>query len=146
MAEHSNFNAILAYARNSPLAGNGSPESVVVAEVGTLFLRRDGGPGNSVYIKQAGSNQNIGWVPAGPHVTQTFSGLLITQDLQTDRPVFQDTLMLGVDVLQVYLNGILLREGADCDYTVSHDATQTTVSFLYPVTSQDVACLTYLPA
>lgn len=42
-------------------AGSGSPESVVTAGVGSLFLRLDGGAGTSLYVKQSGSG-NTGWV------------------------------------------------------------------------------------
>lgn len=41
-------------------AGTGSPEGVVVAEVGCLYHRRDGGTNSSLYVKQA-SSTNTGW-------------------------------------------------------------------------------------
>ena len=41
--------------------GTGSPESVVTATVGSLFLRTDGGAGTSLYVKESGSG-NTGWV------------------------------------------------------------------------------------
>lgn len=42
-------------------AGNGSPEAVVSASVGSLYLRMDGGAGTSLYVKESG-NGAIGWV------------------------------------------------------------------------------------
>lgn len=40
--------------------GTGSPESVVTAPVGSLYLRTDGGAGTTLYVKQSGSG-NTGW-------------------------------------------------------------------------------------
>lgn len=42
-------------------AGSGSPEGVVTAPVGSLYLRTDGGTGTTVYRKESGSG-NTGWV------------------------------------------------------------------------------------
>jgi len=41
--------------------GTGSPESVVTAQVGSLYLRLDGGAGTTLYVKQSGTG-NTGWV------------------------------------------------------------------------------------
>lgn len=41
--------------------GSGSPESVVTAPVGSMFLRSDGGSATTLYIKESGSG-NTGWV------------------------------------------------------------------------------------
>ncbi len=40
--------------------GAGSPETVVTAPVGTLYLRRDGGATTTLYVKTSGSG-NTGW-------------------------------------------------------------------------------------
>lgn len=42
--------------------GAGSPEGVVTADVGTLYLRTDGGPGTTLYSKESGSGSS-GWEP-----------------------------------------------------------------------------------
>jgi hypothetical protein len=42
-------------------AGAGSPETVVTAPVGSLFLRTDGGAGTTLYVKESTSG-NTGWV------------------------------------------------------------------------------------
>lgn len=42
------------------LGGEGSPEGVVSAPVGSLYLRSDGGPGSTLYVKESGSG-NTGW-------------------------------------------------------------------------------------
>ena len=42
-------------------AGYGSPESAVVAGIGSLYLRYDGGAGTSLYVKQSGTGAT-GWV------------------------------------------------------------------------------------
>jgi hypothetical protein len=41
-------------------SGTGSPNSVVTAPVGSMFLRTDGGAGTTLYIKEAGAG-NTGW-------------------------------------------------------------------------------------
>lgn len=43
------------------IPGTGSPEGVVTAGVGSLFLRTDGGAGTTLYVKQSGTG-NTGWV------------------------------------------------------------------------------------
>lgn len=56
-------------ARYQPLAavlsmlhtGTGSPESVLTATVGHVYLRSDGGAGTTLYVKESGSG-NTGWV------------------------------------------------------------------------------------
>jgi len=42
-------------------SGTGSPETVVTAGVGSLYLRTDGGSGTTLYIKESGSG-NTGWI------------------------------------------------------------------------------------
>jgi hypothetical protein len=43
------------------LTGNGSPQNVVTANVGCLYLRKDGGASTTLYVKESGSG-NTGWV------------------------------------------------------------------------------------
>lgn len=42
-------------------SGTGSPESVVTANVGSLYTRTDGGTGTTLYVKETGTG-NTGWV------------------------------------------------------------------------------------
>ena len=42
------------------LAGSGSPESRVTASIGAMYLRRDGGSGTTLYMKESGTG-NTGW-------------------------------------------------------------------------------------
>lgn len=44
-----------------PLTGAGSPNGVVTAAVGRLYLRTDGGAGSTLWVKESGSG-NTGWV------------------------------------------------------------------------------------
>ena len=44
------------------LAGSGSPEGVIAASTGSVFLRVDGGAGTSFYVKETGTTTNTGWV------------------------------------------------------------------------------------
>lgn len=41
--------------------GNGSPEGVVTAQIGSMYSRKDGGAGTTLYIKESGSG-NTGWI------------------------------------------------------------------------------------
>jgi hypothetical protein len=41
--------------------GNNSPEGAVTANVGSLFLRLNGGAGTTLYIKESGTGTNTGW-------------------------------------------------------------------------------------
>jgi hypothetical protein len=41
--------------------GTGSPESVLTATVGHIYLRTDGGAGTTLYVKESGSG-NTGWI------------------------------------------------------------------------------------
>lgn len=41
--------------------GTGTPEGVVTAPVGTLFIRSDGGTSSVLYVKETGTG-NTGWV------------------------------------------------------------------------------------
>jgi len=43
------------------LSGTGSPQSVVTAPVGSMYLRQDGGTGTTFYVKESGTG-NTGWV------------------------------------------------------------------------------------
>ena len=42
-------------------SGAGTPEAVLMAPVGTLYLRTDGGAGTTLYVKESGAG-NTGWV------------------------------------------------------------------------------------
>lgn len=41
--------------------GPGSPEGVVTAPVGVIWLREDGGAATTLYVKESGTG-NTGWV------------------------------------------------------------------------------------
>lgn len=42
------------------LRGSGTPEGAVVAGVGALYVRTDGGAGTTLYVKESGTG-NTGW-------------------------------------------------------------------------------------
>ena len=44
------------------LQGTGTPEGAVVANVGALFMRLDGGANTTLYVKESGAGLNTGWV------------------------------------------------------------------------------------
>lgn len=41
--------------------GAGSPEGVVTANRGCLYLRSDGGAGTTLYVKESGDGLKTGW-------------------------------------------------------------------------------------
>lgn len=41
--------------------GEGDPEGVVEAPVGSIYQRTDGGAGTSVYFKESGGSTSAGW-------------------------------------------------------------------------------------
>ncbi len=43
-------------------SGNGSPLNVVVANIGTLYRRLDGGANTTLYVKESGNGLATGWV------------------------------------------------------------------------------------
>jgi hypothetical protein len=43
------------------LSGSGTPEGNVTAPVGTLYRRKDGGAGTTLYVKESGTGAS-GWV------------------------------------------------------------------------------------
>jgi len=42
-------------------SGTGTPEGIVTAAIGSLFMRSDGGAGTSLYVKESGTG-NTGWI------------------------------------------------------------------------------------
>jgi hypothetical protein len=47
---------------NGLYSGAGSPEGVVVAPVGSLYGRTDGGAGTTLYVKESNGTGSTGWV------------------------------------------------------------------------------------
>ena len=42
--------------------GNGSPENVVTAGFGAIYINKDGGADTSIYVKETDNDRNSGWV------------------------------------------------------------------------------------
>lgn len=42
--------------------GTGSPEAAVAAQIGSLYLRQDGGANTTLYVKESGAGTNTGWI------------------------------------------------------------------------------------
>jgi len=56
------FNAIAGDGVNQKVySGYGSPLNVVVADIGSLYLRLDGGASTSLYVKEADAGAATGW-------------------------------------------------------------------------------------
>jgi hypothetical protein len=45
------------------IQGEGSPEGVVAAAVGSIYQQTDGGAGTSVWVKETGGSTDTGWAP-----------------------------------------------------------------------------------
>lgn len=54
------------------IEGAGTPEAAVVAPVGSIFLRNDGGADTSIYFKETGAG-NTGWVARGTLAAPTIT-------------------------------------------------------------------------
>lgn len=46
--------------------GAGDPNSAVIADIGAIFLRTDGGAGTTLYVKESGMATDTGWVAVTP--------------------------------------------------------------------------------
>lgn len=42
-------------------SGNGSPNGRIPGDVGSIYLRRDGGIGSTFYVKESGGSGTSGW-------------------------------------------------------------------------------------
>lgn len=49
------------YGARPTYSGTGTPEAAITASIGAMFLRRDGGAGTTLYVKESGTG-NTGWV------------------------------------------------------------------------------------
>lgn len=59
-AGHAADHAVIHQYINLLFTGTGSPEGVVTAAMGSLFLRTDGGAATTLYVKTSGAG-NTGW-------------------------------------------------------------------------------------
>lgn len=42
--------------------GTGTPEAVVTADIGAIYINTDGGAGTTLYIKESGTATDTGWI------------------------------------------------------------------------------------
>jgi hypothetical protein len=47
--------------RGRVIAGTGDPEAAVAAEIGSIYLRDDGGANTTLYVKEANDGDTTGW-------------------------------------------------------------------------------------
>lgn len=52
---------VLLISSGLPARGAGSPEGAVAADVGSIYIRTDGGSGTTLYVKESGS-EKTGWI------------------------------------------------------------------------------------
>lgn len=146
---NSNFGFLLQLINSGgPLIGAGDPEGAVTGDLGDIWLRTDGGPGNSLYLKQANGGGDTGWVPAGPPLTADLSA-------QADGVATVFTLAdkafhsIALDIIaEVQVNGLRQREGVSEDFVFSESVVGQgfdTLTFNFTPQAGDVVFLRYLP-
>lgn len=64
-AAGSNYGALALASSVTMRAGAGSPEAVVTANIGALYLRTNGASGTTLYTKTSGNGLNTGWEAVG---------------------------------------------------------------------------------
>lgn len=79
------YNQIRLGSQTGPMirSGTGSPESVVTAPVGSMFLRTNGGAGTTLYIKESGAG-NTGWRRHGSGIASVDAGATLTLEYGND--------------------------------------------------------------
>lgn len=55
------FDFLAGLLRGRVVRGTGDPSGVVVADIGTIYSRVDGGAGSTLYIKEGNSGTSAGW-------------------------------------------------------------------------------------
>lgn len=64
-AAGSNYGALALASSVTMRAGAGSPEAIVTANIGSVYLRTDGASGTTLYTKTTGNGLNTGWSTVG---------------------------------------------------------------------------------
>lgn len=114
-------------------SGNGSPEGVVTADVGAIYLRLDGGAATALYVKETGDNTNTGWVAYG--LADASVTLAKMASITTDRLLGRDTAGTGVvETIEIGASlglsgtGELRRSALTGDVTASANSNATTIA------------------
>ena len=61
IADTNYFAGIIALKTANILSGIGAPNGAVTANIGSMYLRTDGGAGTTLYVKESGNGTNTGW-------------------------------------------------------------------------------------
>lgn len=67
------------------VSGSGTPEAVVTAPIGSIFLRSNGSAATTLYIKESGTG-NTGWVAANPVVPEPVIALAVGDSVPGGTP------------------------------------------------------------
>ena len=121
------------------VTGAGSPEGVVIADIGAIYQRTDGSAGNPVYFKSGASGANTGWVPAGPRILDEFTS--VGSAVFTTARDFYTNAGFSIELFVTW-NGVRQREGATDDYQIT-GANEITFNSTPP--ANDVIAIEYLP-
>lgn len=62
--------------------GTGSPEGVVTASPGSLFLRTDGAAGTTLYVKETGTGTSTGWKAGGSKTVRMAWTILLPNEIK----------------------------------------------------------------
>lgn len=111
--------------------GTGSPESVVTAPIGSIYLRRDGGAATAFYVKESGTG-NTGWIAyssGSTGATRQLDNLLTTA-------INADLIFAGASVLKwpgnAYIDfgsssSLSFRPGGTLKASIAQDGSITTL-------------------
>lgn len=108
------------------LYGTGSPESVIAAPIGSLFLRTDGSTGTTLYVKESGTG-NTGWVTT---TTIAIAGLTTgTVPKASGASTLEDSIIREFTASGNLAIGINSSESPSATFYVATNASGTAVVF-----------------
>lgn len=97
--------------------GIGSPEGVVEGNMGDLYINRNGGSGQTFWIKESGFATNTGWNVAGSGGAGGWvdEEIFVASEGQTEF-VVTDFTFTADSQLAVFINGVDQDEGGGFDW------------------------------
>lgn len=105
--------AATSYSQTTYTKGTGSPESVLTAPIGSVYIRTDGGTSTTLYVKESGTG-NTGWVghgaPGGSGANTALSNLAsvaINTTLVSDTDNTDDLGTSAIRWKNLYLSGFI---------------------------------------